>query len=417
MRKFTRTVARVCSESRRDDTRRRRTRVMPARRSTRFVITQAAEPEPEPEPDPPTIDITDPVPVQEDPPTQPVPRRTGRPRNPRPESPPLVCDDDDEVPFSITITKRGAHIDSVWFRSFVLMMDANSIRYLCATERGGTADHLHIQCLAVLKAKADKAGILKLKKHIKRAFNITHGSGVMCGICIHVLQPGQTESLMLGYCTKDRALSHYQVSSKGYSEEEIKAGQAEHTGMKLSYMDGKIALNKTNMFLKAVAYQMNHLTETTTTFSEVLAEMMNSKKYMISPTVLMSSSGQMREEAAETYWKILMGKEANAHDVVRMMYIPRHPNARYYSALDRPTRMQAPAEQGDMGDYVPMNPVDDQEGSTRAERIIRYARQGPKRRIVDDSSEDEDDEEDGRADCSFIDDRDPEDLTEDESSD
>ena len=177
---------------------------------------------------------------------------------------------------------------------------------------------------------------------------------------------------MLGYCTKDRALSHYQVASKGYSEEQIKAGQAEHTGMKLSYMDGKIALNKTNMFIKAVAYQMNHLSETTTTFSEVLADMMNSKKYMISPTVLMQSSGQMREEAAETYWKILMGKEANAHDVVRMMYIPRHPHARYYSAVDQPIRMQAPAEQGDMGDYVPLNPVDDQsEGSSRAERIIR----------------------------------------------
>ena len=68
-------------------------------------------------------------------------------------------------------------------------------------------------------------------------------------------------------------------------------------------MDGLIALNKTNLFHKAHSFHVKNHEGQDTTLAGTVAEMCNSLKFRVAPTVLMTSSGQMREEAAELYWE------------------------------------------------------------------------------------------------------------------
>lgn len=84
-------------------------------------------------------------------------------------------------------------------------------------------------------------------------------------------------------------------------------------------MDDKIILNKSNLFKSAYAYTA-HLPGALS-FCEVLAEMINSGKYMFTASLLMNSSGQMRRDAAEAYWRMINGDKADATDVENIMYV------------------------------------------------------------------------------------------------
>ena len=59
---------------------------------------------------------------------------------------------------------------------------------------------------------------------------------------------------------------------------------------------------------RSPALHTNHLDKAPEPmFDEVVASMFNSKKYMVSSTLIMNNQGQMCAEAAETYWKIIKG--------------------------------------------------------------------------------------------------------------
>ena len=63
--------------------------------------------------------------------------------------------------------------------------------------------------------------------------------------------------------------------------------------LKLTYMDGKVQLNRSNLFLKVFAYFMANKDELIgKTLAEVIAIMFNSSEFMFSATLMMNASGQ-----------------------------------------------------------------------------------------------------------------------------
>ena len=70
----------------------------------------------------------------------------------------------------------------------------------------------------------------------------------MCTACMITLCP-------------TRLLSHFKNHSFNVSEDMINAGIEEHTGMALSYMEDKIAINKSNFFLKLHSFYEQHMKE------------------------------------------------------------------------------------------------------------------------------------------------------------
>ena len=69
-----------------------------------------------------------------------------------------------------------------------------------------------------------------------------------------------------------------------------------------------------------------------------VAEMINTGKYMVAPTVLMNASGQMRAEAAERYWRIVMGGVATDVDIEAIIYTqPASPSTSRWTASSTAT--------------------------------------------------------------------------------
>ena len=260
--------------------------------------------------------------------TTPAARPRARARNTAPMLEPLFDPTLPEVFDSITISKLGDHVPLLWHTSFSDWLDEYYNRFVASTERGGRADLLHIQATGAAHHKTDAATYERLKKEIKSLLNITHGSGTRVHICIKPYVAGQTYSRMIGYCTKDQGLSHFVMRRKNTSDEEIEAGKDEHTTLKLDFMEGLIAINKSNLFSKAHSFWHNHMGGRDHSLTETLNEAINTGKYMFAASVLMNSSGQMREEAAESYFKIVCGKRCTVHDIENMLYIPTYKGAR-----------------------------------------------------------------------------------------
>ena len=112
-------------------------------------------------------------------------------------------------------------------------------------------------------------------------------------LLIKTLEIGQTFVRMVGYTFKDKALPHFRNINWGITEEEITKGIEEHAMLKLSYVDDKIMLTKPNLFLRAYSYYQNNHCGEVMQFDETLAQMINSKKYVLSATIFMNGAGQM----------------------------------------------------------------------------------------------------------------------------
>lgn len=248
-------------------------------------------------------------------------RARGRPRRDAAPDPDLWSNTYPEQLISLTIAKRAGHIPPVWFNMLVDYLKVKAIKFLVARERGGRADNVHLQCVLVGKCLIDKKSIDKIKAEIKAALNIHRGDGSNMSMEFKPAGPGQTLERLCGYCMKDEGLAHHIYEVKNITREEIDRGIDEYKSLKLSFMDDKIALNKSNLFSKAHSYYTTYMGDTEATFSGTIAEMLNSDKYMLSATVLMNSQGQMRHVSAETYWQIIKGEiKATSKDVENMIY-------------------------------------------------------------------------------------------------
>jgi hypothetical protein len=254
----------------------------------------------------------------------PAKKKRGRPPKAKEPPPALFHDDMDEelMPaFSLTYGKKGDHMPPVWFVSMTDFLNENSPAYLNARERGAKQEHLHGQAITKLPCGIDKAECERIKKAMKAALGAGVGSG--CIIDFKPLVTGQTFTRMVGYCLKDQGLPHFLMTSKGVTQEEMDLGIAEHTALKLNYMDGLIPLNKSNLFQRSHTFWNNYMVDVPNAgFTDVLAEMINSKKYMLSSTLLMNTNGQMRPEAAEAYWAIVQGATCTKFDMMKIIYLP-----------------------------------------------------------------------------------------------
>ena len=353
--------------------------------------------------------------------------------------------------FSLTYQKKGEHMPPIWFTcvSEFLEHALDSKRFVNGRERGGKMEHLHGQAVYEAHHGADAATIKKVVKALKLACGTRWGDGSRIAVCLKELGPGQTMIRMAGYCTKDAGKPHHISYHVGFTDAEIEIGKAEHASLKLNYMDERIPLNKGNFFTRVHAFVVNNpelFADCSDAYclADIVAMMLNTKKYMIAATMLMTNSGQMRATAAESYLAIIMGKKATYVDVMSILYLPDsrsytrglHGGAAPPETIDE-TPMRVPrGAQMHMGDYEPFAVVqpreapvppqapadpdarrlddsDDDEGPLRStferiRRVVRRIRRDSDSPVLEDEQRSEENSEAHASDDSFINDEDDE---------
>lgn len=171
---------------------------------------------------------------------------------------------------------------------------------------------------------------------------------------------------MLGYIFKDMGKTHFENKTFGdlITDAIIQKGIAAYAQLKTSFMDGRIQLNRSNLFLRAFAYYMaNKERLAGMSLAYILVHMLNSGEYMFSPTLIMSSSGQMRRDAAEAYWFIIMGgvaTEATISSIIYLVDFRSASNPPGHRAPDRafdvaPFTITRPAAPVPLNDFEPVN--------------------------------------------------------------
>ena len=99
----------------------------------------------------------------------------------------------------------------------------------------------------------DAATVKMIISEMKTVCNVCWGDGQNMLVYIKPFGATQTKQRMTGYVRKDRNLASFRNRCKNVSQEMIDAGIAEHASLKLNPNDGKIMLNKSNLFQKACA--------------------------------------------------------------------------------------------------------------------------------------------------------------------
>lgn len=161
---------------------------------------------------------------------------------------------------------------------------------------------------------------------------MSHVGMCMCRAHVHALTRARVRvRVPCRYCTKDRGLPHYQVATKGVTEEQLQIGQDEYSHCKLSYLDNKMLLTKANLFGRAHTFYMNKFHPEQVELAEVLVEMINSNKYMLSAVLMMQTNGQMRESTANAYWSIVMGQKATKAAIKAILYTAFDPALNQYT--------------------------------------------------------------------------------------
>jgi hypothetical protein len=248
---------------------------------------------------------------------------------------------------------------------------------------------------------------------------------------------------MIGYVFKDDGQGHFKNKSFGVTEQEIKVGKEQHVMCKLNYLDDKIQLNKSNLFVRVQAYHANELGGVLASFAQVVCAMLASGKYVLSANLFMNNAGQMREEAAESYFATISGaKKVVVDDVRSILFLREYQPFRYYNGPRMTVRKDPDPTIG--SDYEPLPsddclqpapppapapPQESDEGSdpdspnkdlytTGYERVQtmidkHYGRKRRKRSILIDteSERSSEDEQPTRSDDEFYDDRDSDDMS------
>ena len=255
-----------------------------------------------------------------------APKPRGRPRKTPAQTVEPIFDADKypEQKFSMYVSQAKTHVPILWFQQICDWLDANVNVHDTSTERGAKDDWLHVQSVWGGNCLADAKIIARIVGELKHVIGVRWGDKSGVKVQVKPLVVGQTLERMIGYVRKDRNLVHFNNRNKGITEQQIAEGIAEHESLTLSYIDGKALLTKANVFMKAWQYYMNYISPRVVTFSTVLAEMLNSKKYTFAASLLMNSNGQMRRSAAEVYWLLVLGREITEYEVRHIIYLPKN---------------------------------------------------------------------------------------------
>ena len=263
------------------------------------------------------VDVAAPVPATK-------PR--GRPRKaPQAAAVPLFDESNPEVNFGMYNSKSKEHVPLVWLHSVADYLDEYTTLHDTSTERGKKEDWLHIQSVFGAHILTDAATLKRFVTEIKGVIGVHWGDGSGCKVQVKPLTFGQTLCRMIGYVRKDRNMVHFHNRNKNITPDMIAEGIAEHESLTLSYLDGKILLTKSNIFMKVWQFWQNYHAPAVVSFSRVLTDMLNTKpqQYSVSATLLMNSNGQMRRSAAEVYWLHVMGQAVTEYEVRHIIFLPK----------------------------------------------------------------------------------------------
>lgn len=110
-------------------------------------------------------------------------RAVGRPRK---SKPPERSPFDPELPgmdFSLTVLSNGQHCPPLWHKIVYEFCVAHGSRCGVGLERGGKAEHLHVQSVATFPSLTDDATIELIKKMLKVALGVRRGDGLKWCAC------------------------------------------------------------------------------------------------------------------------------------------------------------------------------------------------------------------------------------------
>ena len=248
---------------------------------------------------------------------------------------------------SVTLSKSKGHINLAWLTLVHDWMKLRCEAGAVAQERGGKAQHLHLQIMLRMRIATMDLDALKLELKTLVGWQRGDGSGCYCSVkefgigqarlCIShpyiatvtsqspcqshyvCMSIPQTWIMMLGYLHKDQSQPHFKVRMLNINPADVIRGVAEWQTAKLSYEDDKIMITKPNIFHRLSTWRLNADPESDHPFLEDMTNMLNSKKYMIS-TAFITQSGALRLSAAEAMWKLVKGNSMTITDTQELLF-------------------------------------------------------------------------------------------------
>lgn len=156
--------------------------------------------------------------------------------------------------WSLTITKNKADIPQVWFTECRKTLDNLELikRAMVSLERGNRNGHLHMQGVFEGHLDLEPKAVAGFVALFKAALGCVRGDAMK--VTLKPFTASQSWRAMIGYCSKDNKLGHYEHYLKNISEDEIREGVKEYNKVKLDPMSGKIALTKANVFKEGYRY-------------------------------------------------------------------------------------------------------------------------------------------------------------------
>ena len=103
-------------------------------------------------------------------------------------------------------------------------------------------------------------------------------------------------------------------------------------------------------------------------FSQVMTLLLNDGNHILSASILMNSNGQMRKNAAEVYWSLLMKKHITEFEVMQMLYLPKSPFETTYMPNTVPA--ERPSLFGESDDEADATATEEEEAAAAASSSV-----------------------------------------------
>jgi hypothetical protein len=149
---------------------------------------------------------------------------------------------------------------------------------------------------------------------------------------------------MLGYCTKDKGMPHYEAIMHNVTEEELKRGAELYIAHGAGKLKNRTELKPGNLFRKALnfyQFKLNAPGGQRSYLPSILLDMMRTGKYFPSASFVMPYQGSgMDERRAASMWRCLVDHEAvDEDDITRIFFhcsnaraaLPQQHDMRYFN--------------------------------------------------------------------------------------
>ena len=229
--------------------------------------------------------------------------------------------------FSVTIVDLDADISQDKHDLFKRYVRQHTFKGMVARERGGKEGRLHLQCVVVCA----QLSASNLSKHIRKQCGWPSRAGRM-HVCSRELRNTGIHTVegMLGYCSKDEGLPHFQYMLHNLSEAQRQAGVARYRLVGPNPNRQKKSITKNNFFqLLALFHQNNNRNEEAWGLETTVFEACRSGDYYPAAAWAITMQGSpIKWEKARAMWCMTVDPGA-----VTMQDV-------YNVFLERPARLQ-----------------------------------------------------------------------------